>query len=435
MNNVKLFSLSLLFVTVVACGPTNDTEAVSKSFTIAVIPDTQNAIDFSRQQSSGFAIDSADVFIEQMRYLAGKGVAQGGDIVFVASVGDIWQHSTSNYDKEHFDRGVTAIENPYLAINENTYTETLSFEVPKAIEGYQLISDAGIPFGVVPGNHDYDAIWSASAFPPNLEKEESELESTTEDLGTLHLGGLSNFVSAFGSDTDFFRDKSWYLDGFRGGENSAQLFEGGGYKFLHLAFEMQAGDHVLAWAQGIIDKHPGIPTIITTHDYMDKDGVRTHSPILNLAAADPEFNNTSQQLWDKFISKNDQVFMVLCGHNLGQALKVDVNDYGHKVYQIMADYQERGQAGIDAGEPLRENGDSVGIGDGWVREMTFNMEGEHPVIQVKTYSSHYSTYSSDLATYAGWYKTQEQPDMSDAQFFESDDYVIELDDFFARYRH
>jgi hypothetical protein len=127
--------------------------------------------------------------------------------------------------------------------------------------------------------------------------------------------------------------------------------------------------------------------------------------------------------------------MVLCGHNLGQALRVDVNDYGHKVYQIMSDYQERGQAGVEAGEPLRENSSSVGIGDGWVRGMTLNMEGKHPVIHVKTYSSHYSTYSSDLATCAGWYKTQEQPDMSDARFFESDDYVIELDDFFARYRH
>jgi hypothetical protein len=59
---------------------------------------------------------------------------------------------------------------------------------------------------------------------------------------------------------------------------------------------MQAGDHVLAWAQGIVDQHPGIPTIITTHDYMDKDGVRTHIPVLNLAGADPGFNNTSQQL-------------------------------------------------------------------------------------------------------------------------------------------
>jgi len=52
---------------------------------------------------------------------------------------------------------------------------------------------------------------------------------------------------------------------------------------------------------------------------------------------------------------------------------------------------------------------------------------------VKTYSSHFSAYSSDLATYAGWYKTQEQPDMSDAQFFESDEYVIELEDFIARF--
>ena len=219
MKKFRLRLVVLLCSFFVGCSfPLQDVETIaySQRFTIIVIPDTQNAIDFTRQKLEGFAIDSSDVFIEEMRFIAGRAKSRGGDIVFVASVGDVWQHGTTNYDEEHFSRGVTAIENPYLAINEATYSETLSFEVPKAIEGYRLISEAGIPFGVAPGNHDYDAIWSASAFPPNLDKEFSELPNTTEAIGTLHLGGLSNFRRAFGSNTEFFRDKSWYLDGLFG---------------------------------------------------------------------------------------------------------------------------------------------------------------------------------------------------------------------------
>lgn len=426
--------VSLLSLLIISCTYTDPKDSWdTKKFTLIVIPDTQNAVDFTRQKAEGFAIDSSETFIEQMQYVASRGVENGGDVAFVASVGDVWQHSTSNREEEHFARGVTAIENPILAGNLATYKETLTLEVPKAIEGYQYISEAGIPFGVAPGNHDYDAIWAASAFPPNLDLPFSELEPSTENYGTLHLGGLSNFNRAFGSETEFFRDKDWYIDGYRGGGNSAQIFDGGGYRFLHFAFEMQAGDDVLAWAQSIIDSYPGLPTIITTHDYMDRFGKRTHSIVLNLQAADPEFNNTSQQLWDKFISQNDQIFMVLCGHNLGQALRIDKNEYGNNVYQIMSDYQERGHAGVDAGQPLQENGNTVGIGDGWLREMCFDFSGENPVIQVKTYSSHYDTYSGELSTYADWYKGQEQPELSDGEFYSADDYVIELTDFYARF--
>jgi hypothetical protein len=64
----------------------------------------------------------------------------------------------------------------------------------------------------------------------------------------MHLGGLEAFKQAFGSDSEFFRDKEWYVGGFDGGSSSAQVFSGGGYRFLHIALEMHAGDHVLAWA-------------------------------------------------------------------------------------------------------------------------------------------------------------------------------------------
>jgi len=99
----------------------------------------------------------------------------------------------------------------------------------------------------------------------------------------------------------------------------------------------------------------------------------------------------------------------------------------------MANYQRRGQAGLDSGQPLGPGGAATGIGDGWFREMVFHTRGANPRVDVKAYSSHYERYSSELETYAEWYKNREQPDMSDEEFLAADEFTIELDDFHNRF--
>ena len=249
----------------------------------------------------------------------------------------------------------------------------------------------------------------------------------------MHVGGLSNFRSAFGSDTDFFRDKDWYLSGFEGGGSSAQVFSAGGYRFLHLAFEMQAGDDVVAWAEGVIDEYAGLPTIISTHDYLNVRAERLPTSGMDLALVDPEGNNSAEELWQDFISETDQIFMILSGHQVGQAMRVDRNDQGHEVYQMLADFQARRQAALDAGQPLGPGGTVPPSGDGWFREMVFHTRSENPRVDVKTYSSHYDSYSTELDAYAEWYKSREQPEMTDEEFFAADDFMIELSDFRSRF--
>lgn len=428
-----MIKISLLLVVsyfAVSCNTLETTSSTGERFTIVVIPDTQNLIDYTHQKDEGFILNGVDIFIEQMDYIANKGQSNGGDVVFVASVGDVWQHVISEQDPAHTARGVTksAELSPGIASLINA-DKTTNFEIPKSIQGYRLISDAGIPFGVAPGNHDYDAWWPVSL---------SALPSVNEAAGdatdpNIHVGGLEVFRSAFGSDTDFFRDKPWYESGFNGGGSSAQIFSAGAYKFLHFAFEMHAGDEVLAWAQEVIDQNPSLPTFISTHDYLNRQGERQPASNMNLAYIDPLSNNSAEKIWQQFIRKNDQIFMVLSGHQLGQAIRIDQNDSGHSVYQLLADYQGRGQAGLDAGQPLNANGGITGLGDGWYREMVFNVGGPNPSIEVNTYSSHYRSYSNQMNTYAQWYKAMEQPEMNDAEFQRADDFVINLDDFYERF--
>lgn len=409
-----------------ACQATNKTDHAS--FTLAVIPDTQNYIDFRHQKAEGFELDAGELFIEQMQYIADNSIANGGDIAFVASVGDVWQHQTKTIDEGHLQRGIGLEPDPILARRAKRTEQVLAIELPKAIEGYRIISRAGLPFGVAPGNHDYDAAWSVAGYPPNRTKTFSELSRTVEDFGMLHVGGLDNFRSVFGDNSDFFRGKSWYIASHKGGANSAQKFSAGGYTFLHIALEMQPGDEVLAWVESVLSANPGLPTIITTHDYLSSSGARLPQPLVDLARVEPEHHNSAQQLWEKLLSQHDQIFMVLCGHQYGQSLRVDANADGKPVYQVLADYQTRGQAAIEAGRTRR-----VGIGDGWLRLMRFDLGTEPATITVKTYSSYYAKYSSEVGEYANWYKSREQPDMSDDEFYAADDYVIVLHGFKQRF--
>jgi GNAT superfamily N-acetyltransferase len=431
------FTLIVLAASLSGCrhAAVSNQGAAAERFQIAMIPDTQNYVDYTHQSAVGFAFDASEQFIAQMAWIAERSRARGGDIAFVASVGDVWQHQSLAIDPAHEGRGLGRLEKSFFGDHFAPTEAVFEVEIPKAIEGYALIDSARIPFGVAPGNHDYDAMWNVVGFAPNFEKPRSELTFTPEDIGMLHIGGLDNFRSAFGDDTPFFENKDWYVASFRGGANSAQVFEGGGYRFLHFALEMSPDDEVLAWAQTVIDAHPDHPTIISTHDYLDRHGRRRANPIVDLARVDPDHHNTADQIFEKLIAPNDQIFLVLCGHHHGQALRIDRNEAGHAVIQILADYQDRGQSGLDAGQPRDEFfGGPVGIGDGWFRLLDFDLGAERPRLSVRTYSSHYETYSIDLPSYVAWYRDHEQPGMSDVEFHAADEFEIELTDFRARFR-
>lgn len=401
-------------------------------FSIVAVPDTQNYLDYTHQKSHGFALDAADQFIAQMQYVAQNSVQQGGDIAFVTHLGDVWQHQTIAMDAEHKALGFEAIFNKWFASEVKVApAQVLEFEMPKAAEGFRLLAQAGVPFGVVPGNHDYDAMWSAKGWQPVERVQDVRFDA--ESLGILHAGGLDNFRSVFGDTSEFFDGKPWYVASHDGGSSSAQLFSAAGFSFLHLALDMSPTDEVLAWAEQVIQKHYGLPTIVTTHDYLNSAGERLPNSVVDFHRVDPRHNN-AQMLWDKFIQQNGQIFMVLSGHQHGQALAIDNNLDGHRVYQILADYQDRGQSGVDAGQslhPLLRR--PVGIGDGWLRRMTFDFSQQVPVLTVKTYSTHYAIASEELETYADWYRDHEQPRMTDAQFLEADNFTVVLGDFRERF--
>jgi hypothetical protein len=393
-------------------------------FTLAVIPDTQNYVDYTHQKAEGFPFDARDMLFEQMRYVAANLESAGGDIAFVTSVGDVWQHQTLKMDASHAARGFKIEPNPIMDAHMAPTEKTLAVEAPAARQAYELIAGK-VPFSVVPGNHDYDAQWSAAGWKPDPVY--NPHNPTT--LGMLHVGGLDNFRSVFGDGSTFFKGQPWYVASYNGGADSAQVFTAGGYRFLHIGLQFAAPDDVLAWAERVIKAHPGLPTIISTHDFLDTDGKRLPNPSVDMRAVDDR-ENDPQDVWDKFIRRNDQIFLVLSGHEHGQAHRADPNDAGHIVHQVLADYQNRGQTAKDAGVVRRPQ---PAIGDGWLRLMAFDLGAPTPTVRVRTYSTHYKAFSGDLPQYAAWYRPDEQPKMTDADFLAQDDFTLTLDDFRKRF--
>lgn len=398
--------------------------AIAEPFTIAVIPDTQNYVDYRQQKSHGFPIDSRDLLMEQMRFVAAHAKSRGGDIVFSIGLGDMWQDRSVEMDPEHKARGFRGIpytSSIFAALGETfryyrTPTpETRGFEIPSVVKGYEQL-DGVLPFSVVPGNHDYDSVWTDARFPPDPAKGGSYL------WGMTHYTGLDNYRSEFSDKSKFFAGKSWYVDSHDGGVDSAQVFEAGGYKFLQIGLEFDPPDDALAWAQGVIDRHRGLPTIISMHNYLSTTNKRAFD-----VYHDPE-RNQPNATWNKLIRRNDQIFLVLSGHICGQGFGVDRTDGGGAVYQILSDFQCRRQVLKEAGSK-----NDAGLGDGWLRLMQFMLDGDKPSIHVRTYSTFYKAFSTDIPKYASWYKAEERPTYTDEEFLAEDDFRIELSDFRARF--
>lgn len=387
-------------------------------FTVAMIPDTQNYVDYRHQKWSGFPFDAAEQLYAQMRWVAGNAKSAGGDIVFATHVGDVWQHYSAWMDPGHAARGFKWVPNGGSEVAMSPKVHTKAFEIPAAIMAHQLIAGT-LPFSVVPGNHDYDALWTDPAHPPQPELKKA---------GVRHLGGLTGFQSAFSDQSAFFRGQPWYVSAHDGGADSAQVFTAGQCRFLHIGLQYHAPDASLEWAAGVIRRFPGLPTMVSTHDYLARDGKRNLTSNPQNSVLDP-IDNNPQMIWDEFISRHDQIFLVLSGHVGGQGFSIDTNRSGDPVYQMMADYQGRGQTAKDAGLKGGED-----VGDGWVRLLKFRLDTDRPSIEVRTYSTHYGKFASEIPEYGAWYKAHDgQSKLSDQDYLKRDEFTIELSGFHRRF--
>ena len=144
--------------------------------------------------------------------------------------------------------------------------------------------------------------------------------------------------------------------------NSYCKFDAAGMKFLVLGLEFLPRDATLQWAGEVVAKYPDCRVIVATHSYIARGGLRDKKP----PAKSLEGNN-GESVWQKFVRKHENVFMVVAGHIGAVAHLTSTNDAGEPVHQILSDFQNE------------ENG-----GNGWMPLLRFFPEKDR--IDVRVYS-------------------------------------------------
>lgn len=195
------------------------------------------------------------------------------------------------------------------------------------------ILDGVLPYSMVPGNHDM----------------------------VVNNRNTSLYNQFFSPKR--FQEWEWY-GGHKGttNDNNYCFFEGAGLKFMVISLEFAPRDETLEWAAEVCKKYPDHRVIVATHCYM-----RTSARDTECATSYNIAGNSGEQIWQKLIRTQPNIFLVVSGHVIGVGLQTSTNNFGGQVLEMLTDYQ-----GLPNG------------GDGWLRRLTF-VPGENK-IHVTTYS-------------------------------------------------
>ncbi|MBQ6905557.1 MAG: metallophosphoesterase [Clostridia bacterium] len=170
---------------------------------------------------------------------------------------------------------------------------------------YEKWDNAGIPYGVLAGNHDVN--------------------------GTDY----SAFSSYFGRSR--YDKNSWYGGDYKDNKGHYDLLTLGGADllFLYIGYGTPTTEDI-NWMNGVLEQYRDRVAFLMFHEFLDAEGNRT-------AVGDEYF--------EKVVLKNSNVRLVLCGHNYNSARRSDsIDDDGdgltdRTVHQLIANYQDTPKGG------------------------------------------------------------------------------------------
>ena len=221
--------------------------------------------------------------------------------------------------------------------------EPLITEWENADNAYKKLDEAGIPYGILAGNHDVG-----------------------------HLSGdYTNFQKYFGAWR--YQENPWYGGTNQDNRQHYDLITVGGIDFIMLYTGWGIGEEEINWMNEVLSQYPERKAILNFHEYLLASGGLGEEP---------------QRIYDEVVSKNPNVCMVLSGHyHNAQTVVNSFDDDGdgvaeRKVYQMLFDYQ-----GLSEG------------GKGYMRLMHFDLDGQR--IIVRTYSPSLDDYNAKDSNVGG----------------------------------
>ncbi len=251
-------------------------------------------------------------------------------------------------------------------ITNSVTTDLSALEWDAAQKQLKKLDDANLSYSLVRGNHDDTVLFN-------------------EHFNNAAYRG--QFVDV---DGDGIADGGFYKEDKV--ESSWKTLKVGEINYLLITLDYGADDAELAWAGGIIESFPNHKVIITTHAYMYRDGTRLSidevcppSDASDWSVAPDKVYNDGDQLWDKFVSKYGNIFLVLSGHDPHDDVVTlqSKGVHGNTVTQMLVDAQ-----GMDA---------EISGGTGMVCMLYFSADGKS--IEVEWYSTIKEQYYKDSNQY------------------------------------
>ncbi|MEK3884250.1 S-layer homology domain-containing protein [Paenibacillus sp. PL2-23] len=199
----------------------------------------------------------------------------------------------------------------------------------------KVLDDAGIPYGVLAGNHDVDHA----------------------------KGTYDEYWKWFGEQR--FVDQPTFGGSYNNNMGHYDLISAGGNDFIIVYMGWGLADREIEWMNQVVKAHPNRKAILALHEYLLVSGNR--API-------------ADKVYEEVVLPNPNVFATLSGHYHDAELKTDAIDdnqdgiMDRKVYQMLADYQGAERGGL-----------------GYIRLMQFDMANDK--LHIKTYSPTLDDYN------------------------------------------
>lgn len=212
---------------------------------------------------------------------------------------------------------------------------TASYQWERASGYMKMLEQAGLPHGVLAGNHDVGSY---------------DWDYTT-------------YSRYFGEDR--YQDQPYYGGSYKNNRGHYDLISVEGHDFIMMYMGWGTEDEDIKWMNEVLAEYPDRTAFLSFHDYLRSNGTRSA---------------TGNKLYEQVVVPNPNVVAVLSGHYTGaNLLKDNIDDDGdgapdRTVYQMLADYQGHAEGGM-----------------GYLRLLHFDTKNDQ--IFVNTYSPYLDKYN------------------------------------------
>lgn len=191
-----------------------------------------------------------------------------------------------------------------------------------ASNGFEVLDGNRIPYAIAVGNHDTEAVgeYNGSAAPGNVN---ANLRKTQK------LNSYFPYYRFINQRGRYEADKI---------DNAYYSFKAGDTNWLVISMEFCPRQGVINWAGDVVKKYYNYNVIILTHYHLTGKG--------EIAQNNAGYGDFSpQDVFDKLIKRYPNILLVLSGHVVSSALKVDQGVAGNQIYQILQNYQHEDHGG------------------------------------------------------------------------------------------